>query len=84
MKSVLMARQVYFRKVHDLEELAQLLVDAGIVLPFNVEQYGLLNPFAVEMRYDDNIIPLITLEETDRITEATLRWAEDTVARGAA
>jgi len=61
LKAVLTARQVFFRRVHDLEEITNLLTEAQITPPFSAEQYGLLNPFAVEMRYDDRVIPLIIL-----------------------
>jgi len=44
LKAVLTARQVFFRRVHDLEEIANLLTEAHITPPFLAEQYGLLNP----------------------------------------
>jgi HEPN domain-containing protein len=81
LKAVLTARQVFFRRVHDLEEITNLLTDAHITPPFPAEQYGLLNPFAVGMRYDDRVAPLITLEETDYMATRTLRWAEELVSR---
>lgn len=53
LKSVLMAGQVHFRYTHDLEELWNLLVDAGITAPQGIEALRRLSPFAVELRYDD-------------------------------
>jgi hypothetical protein len=32
------------------------------------------SPYAVEMRYDDQVIQLITLEEADEMAARTLAW----------
>jgi HEPN domain-containing protein len=80
LKSVLMAEQVHFRYTHDLEELWNLLVDAGIASPQGIEALRRLSPFAVELRYDDQVFPLLTREEANDITSSVLNWAKQWVA----
>ena len=75
LKSVLTARQIPFRRVHDLEELSMLLADAGFLPPIPISDYRRLNPCAVEMRYDDQVIVLVTREEANSIAKETLQWA---------
>lgn len=75
LKAVLMAAQAQFRYTHDLEEIWNLLVDRGIEPPQSLESLRRLSPFAVEFRYDDTLIPLLTRDEADRITSSVLLWA---------
>jgi HEPN domain-containing protein len=81
LKAVLSARQVFFRRTHDLEEITNLLTEAGATPPFTVDDYRRLSPYAVEMRYDDQVIPLLTLEEATEMAAQTLAWASAVVAR---
>lgn len=80
LKAVLSAREVFFRRTHDLEEITNLLAEAGLTPPFSVDDYRRLSPYAVEMRYDDQVIQLITLEEAAAMASQTLRWAAGLVA----
>jgi HEPN domain-containing protein len=80
LKAVLMARQVYFRYTHDLEELFKLLTEAGITPPHGIDALRRLSPFAVELRYDDQVIPLLTRDEAETIAVGTLRWAQGLVS----
>ena len=75
LKSVLTSRQLTFRRTHDLEELSLLLEDAGISPPVPIGDYRRLNPCAVEMRYDDQVMVLVTREEANSIAQETLKWA---------
>lgn len=79
LKAVMTASQVRFRYTHDLEELYRLLTDSGIEPPRGIEELRRLSPFAVELRYDDQLIPLLSREEADRIATDTLRWAQSLV-----
>ena len=74
------ANQVYFRYTHDLGELTNLLVGAGVTPPFTAGELQRLTPSAVELRYDEGV-PLLTREEADNIATRTLAWAEALVAQ---
>jgi len=81
MKAVLFAHGVEFRRTHDLLELAGSISTAGISLPCEAESLLKLNPFAVELRYDDQVIPRLSNEEATRIVTQILAWAEALVAK---
>ena len=80
LKAVLTIKHIDFRRTHDLEELASLLADIGIASPFVPREFRRLNPFAVEFRYDDESIALITRDEADQLTQRTLAWAAEIVS----
>ena len=75
LKAVLTIQQIDFRRTHDLEELANLLADIGVALPFSPREFRRLNPFAVEFRYDDEGIALLTREEAGQLAQGTPAWA---------
>lgn len=79
LKAVLFARGEAFRKTHDLYELADRLAKAGIALPGGADELAQINPYAVEFRYGDEIVPSLSREEVDAIATRTLSWAEATV-----
>lgn len=80
LKAVLTTKQIDFRRTHDLEELANLLGDIGVAVPFPPREFRRLNPFAVEFRYDDESIVLITRDDADRLVRRTLDWAAEIVS----
>jgi hypothetical protein len=80
---VLFAKGVEFRRTHDLFELAESVEQVGIALPFSADDLGQLNPYAVEFRYGDPIMPTLTREEADHIAGQTLRWAETLILQNA-
>lgn len=80
LKAVLTIKHIDFRRTHDLEELANLLADVDIASPFPPREFRRLNPFAVELRYDDENIALITRDEADQLTQRTLAWAAEIVS----
>lgn len=75
-----MAHQANFRGTHDLEEISGLLKKAQLIAPFTEEQYSGLGPFAVEFRYDELTMPVLTMEEADQIAFRTLKWAREQVS----
>ncbi|MDP2832901.1 MAG: HEPN domain-containing protein [Pseudomonadota bacterium] len=81
LKAVLFARGEEFRKTHDLYELADRLAKAGFTLPCDADELAQINPYAVEFRYGDEIIQIMSREEMDAITMRMLSWAETTVGR---
>jgi HEPN domain-containing protein len=68
-------KAVDFCRTHDLEELANLLLDLRMQLPFSPREFRRLNPYAVEFRYDDTGLVLLTGDEAERIVSHTLAWA---------
>lgn len=76
LKAALMASRVSFRFTHDLEELWRLLVDAGQTPPQSIDALRRLSPFAVELRYDDQVIPLLTRDEAAAIASNVLNWVK--------
>lgn len=84
LKAVLTVRGTDYRRIHDLEELANLLADGGISTPIPAREYRRLNPFAVEFRYEDEPTGFMTKAEADAMVTQTLKWAEQLVAAGAA
>ena len=76
---MLFARGEEFRKTHDLYELADRSAKAGFTLPYGAEELAQINPYAVEFRYGDEIIQLMSREEMDAITMRMVSWAETTV-----
>ena len=75
LKAVLFAKGVEFRRTHDLYELADRIEKSGVALPCSAEELAQINPYAVEFRYDDQIVPLLTSDEVDNIAAQTLAWA---------
>ena len=75
LKAVLTARQIGFPRTHNLEELANLVADQGGALPMPPREFRRLNPFAVQFRYDDQVIALLTVEEAGQIAGLALDWA---------
>ena len=80
LKAVLAAGRIPYRRTHDLVELIDLLRDAGLPFPEELDEVRRLTPFAVEFRYDD--LPEETGEKPlDRAWIATAvgsvrEWAE--------
>ncbi len=50
-KAVLLYRKVDFPLTHDIEELMDIFDKAGILLPSDFQNAGILTPYAVETRY---------------------------------
>jgi len=76
LKAVLFVQGIEFRKTHDLYELADKLGKAGISLPISADALAQINPYAVEFRYGDEIIPTISRGEVESIATRMLAWAE--------
>jgi HEPN domain-containing protein len=76
LKAIAVLRGLEVPRTHDLAALGQLMLDAGTALPLTVDQLRSLNPFAVEYRYDDELIPAISREALAATLAAVLDWAE--------
>jgi len=64
LKALLMAKNIPYRRTHDLRELIDLIRDNDIEFPESLMEIRTLSPFAVEFRYD--YIPLEEEEEFNR------------------
>lgn len=60
LKAVLTSHSVDFPPTHNLERLAGQLAELGVALPLPIRELRKLNPYAVETRYNDEAIPLLT------------------------
>ena len=67
-------------RTHDLAALARAIIDTGESLPLSIEELRVLNPFAVEYRYDDELIPRISREALAATLDALMGWAESRLA----
>lgn len=79
LKAVLFVNGIEFRRIHDLEELSQLLLRHDVSLPLEIEKLRKLNPFAVTFRYDDEEIPAINQAEVKEMVETLRLWAGERV-----
>lgn len=80
LKAVMFLRGLEFRRTHDLEELSGTLADAGEDVPLAEEELRRLTPYAVEFRYDDEPMPLVTPEQAIAYALRVLAWAENVLA----
>lgn len=81
MKAVMFLHGLNFRRTHDLEELAGTLEDAGINIPLEEEELRRLTPYAVEFRYDDEAMPLVSPEQAISYTSRVLAWADNILVK---
>ena len=79
LKAVAVSRGLEVRRTHDLAALGEAIVADGGALPVTVDDLRSLNPYAVEFRYDDEIVPTITRAELDTLLSAILSWAQQCV-----
>lgn len=79
LKAVLLVKGVTYRRTHDLDELVDRIMDAGITFPFPVETFSLLTPFAVQLRYEDLEIEGLPLAEAELMIDVAVHWAIEIV-----
>ncbi len=82
LKAVATLNQIEIRRTHDLTAIAQSLIDSGTVPVTDIEVLRRLNPFAVEYRYNDEIIPTISRDELRHLLTAILEWATTIIDAG--
>lgn len=80
LKAVMFLHGLEFRRTHDLEELSGTLADAGVSIPLEGEELRRLTPYAVEFRYDDEPMPLVSPEQAISYTSRVLAWADKILA----
>lgn len=75
LKAVLMLQGIPFRKTHDLNLLANLVMEGGLPLPYSPDELTSLNPHAVAFRYDEIEIETLTRDEAEAMLEGVIHWA---------
>ncbi|HEX5393644.1 MAG TPA: HEPN domain-containing protein [Rhodocyclaceae bacterium] len=80
LKAVLCLHQIPFRRTHDLLELAGRVAEADIALPIDDNALLRITPYAVEFRYDDQALPLITVEAAAEATALCVDWCRQHLA----
>lgn len=82
LKALLMAKNITYRRTHDLRELIDLIRDNDIEFPESLMEIRTLSPFAVEFRYD--YIPMEEEDDFNRqkaleIVQQLRTWVEHTL-----
>ncbi|HYA26679.1 MAG TPA: HEPN domain-containing protein [Thermodesulfovibrionales bacterium] len=83
LKAVLLFKKVDFPLTHDLDELLDIAEKAGITLPPDMMDVGLLTPYAVETRYP-GYWEEITEQDVDdaiKLARKTLMWASESISK---
>jgi HEPN domain-containing protein len=81
LKAVTVHSGLTVSRTHDLVALGSALTIAGVELPVSAEDLRLLNPFAVEFRYDDEVIASVTRDQLADWLAAILEWAAACINR---
>lgn len=78
-KAVLLFRKIDFPLTHDIEELIDISSEAGIAMPSEVMDAGILTPYAVETRYPgyQERITELDVNEAIIIAERVIAWAKE-------
>lgn len=82
-KAVLLHRKVDFPLTHDIEELMDIFDKAGIPLPSDFQDAGILTPYAVETRYPGHWDEITEKEvnEAIKLAEKIVKWAEENISK---
>ena len=80
LKAVAEYHGIVFRRTHDVDELVDLLLQHKVVMPFPPDQFSILNPFAVILRYEETPYVSMPLEEMGRLVDLAYQWAHGVVA----
>lgn len=72
---------IEFRRPHDLLALAALLSEKAMTLPVSDDWLIRLTPYAVEFRYDDDPIHLISGREAKLVVITLIKFAEELIAQ---
>lgn len=84
MKTALIMEGIVFRRTHDLLELNDRALQAGIALPVASDLLARIGPYAVEFRYLGVIAPVVSVEEAGSAVDVLWAWLEKQVDDAAA
>ncbi|MEW5767055.1 MAG: HEPN domain-containing protein [bacterium] len=84
LKAILVFCKVDFPFTHDLEELLDTFEMAGILIPSELSDIGILTPYAVESRYPGYWGEILENDVTEAIAlaEKTIKWSEEYIQWG--
>lgn len=82
-KAVLLFSRVEFPLTHDIEELIDISGQAGISLPSDFLEAGILTPYAVETRYPGYWGEITEQDVTEALgfAEKIVKWAEEYITK---
>lgn len=80
LKAVAEYRGIVFRRTHDVDELVDLLLQHQVTMPFPADQFSVLNPFAVILRYEETPYVGMTLAEMGQLVELAYEWASGVIS----
>ena len=75
LKAVASYHGIVFRRTHDVDELVDLLLQHQVSMPFPPDQFSVLNPFAVILRYEEISFVSMTLATMTELVELAYQWA---------
>jgi len=75
LKAVAENHSIVFRRTHDVDELVDLLLQHQVAMPFPADQFSILNPFAVILRYEEVSFVNMSLEEMRDLVELAYQWS---------
>lgn len=79
-KAVAEYHSIVFRRTHDVDELVDLLLQHQIEMPFRADQFSVLNPFAVILRYEETPYVSMSRTEMGKLVDLAYQWARDVIA----
>jgi HEPN domain-containing protein len=74
LKALLCLRDIDFPRTHDLESLLTRLTGSGPIPPYAGPRLRPLTPYAVDFRYDDEVVHLLAESEMRAIIGETLNF----------
>lgn len=80
LKAVAEYHGIIFRRTHDVDELVDLLLQHQIAIPFPSDQFSVLNPFAVILRYEETPYISMSLAEMGQLVDLAYQWARGAIA----
>ena len=80
LKAVAEFHGIVFRRTHDVDELVDLLLQHQVEMPFPSDQFSILNPFAVILRYEETPYVSMSLLEMGQLVDLAYRWARSVIA----
>jgi HEPN domain-containing protein len=80
LKAVAEYHSIVFRRTHDVDELVDLLLEKQVAMPFPSDQFSVLNPFAVILRYEETPYISLSLIEMRQLVDIAYQWAHDEIS----
>lgn len=80
LKAVAEYHGIVFRRTHDVDELVDLLLQHRVAMPFPSDQFSVLNPFAVILRYEETPYISMSLVEMGQLVDLAYQWARSVIA----